>query len=56
MTPGCEIKDLPDVLQHWVHGDIYSGNPILQKIDPVDWVIKNPWSDLKFGVAVLLAP
>lgn len=42
-----EIKDLPDVLQHY-HKDLrYSGNSILDRIDPMDWVVHNQWNKMR---------
>lgn len=51
---GCETKDeLPDVLQNWRSNGWAGetiGNSILDRIDPMDWVVKNPWGDLHFNV------
>lgn len=53
---GCSSPDeLPDVLRHWNQShtaDNYIGNPILQRIDPMDWVVKNPWNYLTFDVVI----
>jgi hypothetical protein len=48
---GCTAEDLPPVLRHWHRYSPYGGNPILQRVDPEDWVLKNPWAQLKFRVA-----
>jgi hypothetical protein len=36
--------DLPWQLQHWVHRDGgYQGNPILNRLDPAEYALENPW-------------
>lgn len=41
---GCEVEDLPWQLQVWTKSRIdYHGNPILNRLDPAEWVLKNPW-------------
>jgi len=53
---GCRsAEDLPDVLRHWHHSHHvrpYTGNSILQRIDPMDWVLKSPWDDLRFDPVI----
>lgn len=53
---GCSSADeLPDVLQHWMHSRYdhgYAGNHILERVDPMDWVVKNPWDELHFDVVI----
>lgn len=53
---GCSSADeLPDVLRHWrrIHtADDYIGNSILDRIDPMDWVVESPWNDLTFDVVI----
>lgn len=39
----CSVKDLPVFLQNWATEDRYCGNSILDRIDPVEWAITNPW-------------
>ena len=46
LLAGCDVSDLPDVLQHWDLRDLYKGNSILNRIDPMLWVAKNPWQGL----------
>lgn len=52
---GVEIDDLPDVLQHWAKEEQYSGNSILDRIDPMEWVVKNPWRNMNFSVCFYLS-
>ena len=52
----CEIKDLPDVLQHWTKVNKYYGNSILDNIDPMEWCVKDPWSEkINFSIVVSLS-
>lgn len=56
---GVPVSGLPDVLQHWngpgYFAGPYIGNPILDRIDPMDYVAKNPWSELKVAVGFHLS-
>jgi hypothetical protein len=49
------VEDLPDVLQHWHTREPYIGNSILSRIDPMEWVVRNPWLELRFRVGVALS-
>lgn len=49
---GCEIEGLPDVLQHWSKEKDYVGNHLLNRLDPMDTLVKNPWKS--FGAEVNL--
>jgi hypothetical protein len=42
---GVEVSDLPELLQHWHNRDDepYTGNSILNRIDPLEWAIHPPW-------------
>lgn len=43
---GCkDVSELPEVIQHWTTIHPYKGNSILQRCDPLDWAIKNPWEE-----------
>jgi hypothetical protein len=44
---GCGIEELPEPLQHYSFNKPYIGNSILDRLDPMDWVVKNPWNKLK---------
>lgn len=55
MLCGCEISELPDVLQFWNKAEIYSGNHLIGNIDPMEWVVKNPWEEIKFDLEVFLS-
>ncbi|UTU10246.1 hypothetical protein CcrRB23_gp384 [Caulobacter phage RB23] len=55
LLAGIDIKDLPDVLQHWTLADPYDGNHILSRIDPLNWRVSNPWLKLNFQVVLPLS-
>lgn len=40
---GVKVEDLPWPLQHWYAEAPYYGNSILNRLDPEDWELKNPW-------------
>ena len=52
---GCKVAQLPDVLQNWVYQVSYDGNPILDRIDPMAWVTRDPWRAAPFCVKVSLS-
>jgi hypothetical protein len=52
---GCKVSELPDVLQHWTPDGRYSGNSILDRVDPMEWVVENPWSKMGFDVVLFLS-
>lgn len=43
---GVARSKLPDVLQHWTKERVYVGNSLLDKLDPMDAHITNPWRKL----------
>ncbi len=52
---GKNVRELPDVLQDWNIAQPYYGNQILDRIDPVEWALENPWGKLDLRVAVPLS-
>jgi hypothetical protein len=55
---GCEsIDELPDVLRNWRHiPKDDGGNHLLQRLDPMDWDLDNPWQKkIDFRVATFLS-
>ncbi|MCP5904876.1 hypothetical protein NL378_29335, partial [Klebsiella pneumoniae] len=51
-----EVEEMPIYLQHWNPGDdAYVGNHILQRIDPLEWRLDNPWDQLSFHVSIYLS-
>lgn len=52
---GCDVDELPIFLQHYWKRNQYSGNSILDRLDPMEYVVKNPWiEDLRLSVYVSL--
>lgn len=51
---GCRVEDLPWGLQRYYVNEPYHGNSILNRLDPMDWVPKNPWKNLNLRVIVYL--
>lgn len=54
---GVEESQLPWQLQHfWKHNwEPYTGNSILDRLDPIDWTLNNPWKELRLSVGVVLS-
>lgn len=52
---GVQVQELPDVLQHWNMVTSDAGNHILNRIDPMDWAVRNPWIALHFKVNVFVS-
>lgn len=51
---GLSISELPDVLQNWTQIGVYTGNSILDRIDPlVD--VNDPWHSERFEIGVMLS-
>jgi hypothetical protein len=45
---GCEVSELPDVLQHWELWQACTGG----RVDPMDWVAPNPWLALNLSILI----
>ncbi|TKJ83309.1 hypothetical protein PaeCFBP13512_23065, partial [Paenibacillus sp. CFBP13512] len=53
---GCKVEELPDLLQVWsAHEETSSHNSILDRIDPMDWLPKNPWIKLNLNIVIHLS-
>ncbi|MCY9311688.1 hypothetical protein MOF23_22410 [Bacillus inaquosorum] len=52
---GCGVHELHEFLQHYWKGKDYAGNPILDSVDPMDWVIKNPWNERRMDVRIYVS-
>lgn len=50
---GLERAALPWPLLHWYEDEPYVGNSILQRLDPEDWHLTNPWRALSFRVVLV---
>jgi hypothetical protein len=49
---GVPVEELPEVIRHWREKDPYCGNSILERLDPMDWAVENPWKKVNFHVGV----
>lgn len=52
---GVPVEMLPSRLSTWSTDKPYSGNSILDRLDPQDWVLHNPWNTLRFHVGLALS-
>lgn len=52
---GCTVDELPDVLRHFDLYQPYSGNSILDRIDPMEWHAHNPWIKMDFRIRIALS-
>ena len=55
---GCETAELPELLQMYEsdhpHAP-YDGNSILERVDPMDWVIGDPFREFNFDIHIWLS-
>lgn len=49
-----DFNDLPEELQNWTQLNVYTGNAILNNVDPMEWVVKNYWNKLKLSFSIYL--
>lgn len=52
---GCQVSDLPDVLQNWAPNRDFGGNHMLDRIDPMAWALHDPWCQLNLRVLLHLS-
>jgi hypothetical protein len=52
---GIPEKKLPWPLQHWLTSKPYIGNTILDRVDPQDWKLDNPWRHLELQISIALS-
>ena len=52
---GIPEKKLPWPLQHWTTHEPYTGNSILDRIDPQDSRLDDPWRHLELGLTISLS-
>jgi hypothetical protein len=52
---GVSVDELHFGLRHRYRHEPYEGNSILQRLDPSDWQLDNPWNELKVKVFVALS-
>ncbi|HSX23214.1 MAG TPA: hypothetical protein VLE97_10625 [Gaiellaceae bacterium] len=55
LVMGIPEKKLPWPLQHWTTREPYTGNSILDRIDPQDSRLDNPWRHLDLSIHISLS-
>jgi hypothetical protein len=55
LLTGLEVSELPDVLQNWARHKRSAYNHLLNRVDPMDYALQDPWSKLKLEVDVFLS-
>lgn len=53
---GITKDELPEQIRNWkTTKRNYSGNHLLDNLDPMDWVIKDYWYQMNFGIALVFS-
>ena len=52
---GCAKEDLPEQIQHWGEKKGYDGNHLLERLDPLSYMIDDPFQKLRFRIAILVS-
>jgi hypothetical protein len=55
VVAGCSEEELPDVLRHYNLDEVRGGNQMLDRVDPAEWAIDNPWTSLDMRVHIFLS-
>lgn len=55
VVAGCEVSELPDVLQNWDLRRPSIANAILDRVDPMAWKANDPWIDMNFIAVIALS-
>jgi hypothetical protein len=55
VVAGCAVEELLDVLQRFDLNGGRQGNHLLDRIDPAEWVIHDPWKDFDLRVGIFLS-
>lgn len=55
VVAGCDISELPDVLQHWDLRRATTANSILDRVDPMAWRASDPWIEMNFIAVIALS-
>lgn len=55
LVTGIAPEDLPDMLQHYNRHEPYTGNSILDRIDPMEWALCDPWNKLDLSIKIVLS-
>lgn len=52
---GVEIDELPEQIRFWTLKEPYTGNYLLDRLDPEDWKMKDYFRSLKFHVVFIIS-
>ena len=52
---GCGVDDLPEEIRQWAKDRTHRGNHLLDRLDPMDWAIDDPWSKESFALRIYLS-
>ena len=52
---GCNTSELPEFIQHWSKSRHYHGNEILSNIDPVAYLLEDPFNEMDFSLSIILS-
>ena len=53
---GCQsVEEMPEWIHHWGQNQFYGGNPLLERIDPMVWVVKDRWAEMGFDCLFFLS-
>ena len=52
---GISVADLPWPFVHWSREEPYTGNHILDDVDPVEWRLHNPWMKFPSAYTICLS-
>lgn len=52
---GVPMAELPWQMQHWYKDEPYYGNSILNRVDPAEWAMENPWRQCTFKIGIPLS-
>lgn len=55
VVAGCDVKDLPDILRHYNLETVHQGNQNLERVDPMEWAVNNPWEELDLRAGFFLS-
>lgn len=52
---GVAVEQLPEVLQNWAPKKDHRANHILDVVDPMDWVVNDPWTKFDPSLSIYLS-
>lgn len=51
----CTNSSIPSQLRHYMKDKKYTGNCILENLDPFDWKLHDPFNDMDFSAAICIS-